>query len=273
MADEVLYVVSDTHLGDGSAADRFLYPQEFIQLLARIETEPRAHLVLLGDFLELWATSLDQILLHHAPIFQALARVAERHSITYVVGNHDCLPWYYYLGQRLGNMRITEAFIGARGAIVAVHGHQYDPFNQVRVTEQGDVKAPWVRNLVRATGFLGRAGGKGTANAIAGVGERVSTAAASVEGILQRESPGQRGYPRGETRYEEGARALLRAGARFVLMGHTHHPLTHRYGNRAYVNTGSWVWDRYGPTYARLADGELRLLDARTHEMFTTPDQ
>lgn len=265
MADEVLYVVSDTHLGDGTGADRFLYPQELIGLLARIEAEPQAHLILLGDFLELWAASLDQILLRHVPIFHALARVAERHPITYVVGNHDCLPWYYYVGQQLGNVRITDMFVGARGAVVAVHGHQYDPFNQVRVGAEGDVKEPWVHNLVRVVGILGRFGGDGTANAFAGVGERVSMAAAAVEAILHRESPGQRGYPQAESRYEEGARALLRGGARFVLMGHTHHPLIQRYGNRVYLNTGSWVWDKYGPTYARLADGELRLFDARTH--------
>ncbi|HEY3367448.1 MAG TPA: UDP-2,3-diacylglucosamine diphosphatase [Symbiobacteriaceae bacterium] len=254
MADQVIYFVSDTHLGDGSGADRFRYPVQLMSLLGRIETEPGAHLVLLGDFLELWACSLEGVLVRHAPIFDAIGRIAATHPVTYVVGNHDCLPWYYYLNQGLGQVRVVERFTAARDTIVAVHGHQYDPLNQVTVTPDGHVKAPWAKKLVQVIGFIERAGD--------------GLLLQRVKAVLERESPGERNYPEGESIYEDAARALMRSGARSVVMGHTHHPLTRRYGNRVYVNTGSWVWDRYPPTYGRLAGGRLELLNGNTHQPF-----
>jgi UDP-2,3-diacylglucosamine pyrophosphatase LpxH len=260
MASETIYFVSDTHLGDGTGADRFQYPRAFMSLLGQIEREPNAHLVLLGDIMELWASSLESVLINHAAVFYALGRIATTRPVTYVVGNHDCLPWYYFLGQGAGALRVTDRFTAARGALVAVHGHQFDPYNKVKVAE-GTVKAPWTRRLVQAIGFVGRVGGEAAGDAIA-------NAASALEGVLNRESPGERGYPAGEEAYEQAAVGLMRAGARFVVMGHTHHPLTRRYGSRAYVNTGSWVWDRYPPTYARFAGGQLQLLHGETHEPY-----
>lgn len=293
MADEVIYFVSDTHLGDGSGADRFMYPRQLMALLARIEAEPKAHLVLLGDFMELWASSLEAVLMHHAPVYHVIGRIASAHPVTYVVGNHDCLPWYHFVNQGLGNVRITDRFTAARGALVAVHGHQYDPFNRVQVAAGGQVKVPWTRKLVQIVGSLERIGGDKTGDTITDIGDALSKAAASLEelvphqdeggkqalasvlrhtkAVLEHESPGERGYPSGERSYEEGARSLMRAGARFVVMGHTHHPLMQRYGTRMYVNTGSWVWDRYPPTYARYTGGELILLNGETHEPYMPP--
>lgn len=289
MAEETIYFVSDTHLGDGTGADRFLYPKQLLELLARIEAEESAHLVLLGDFMELWATSLENVLVRHADVFHCVERIAVKHPVTYVVGNHDCVPWYYFLGTGAGRIQIAERFTAARGALVALHGHQFDPFNQIKIHE-GHIKVPWVRRLVQMVGFLGRIGGEATGNAIADASSFLEKAAGSLEAllpewdepsrkslgralhgtadILARESPGERGYPAGEAAYEEAARALMRSGARFVVMGHTHHPLIHQYGNRMYVNTGSWVWNRYPPTYARYSGGQLQLLDANTHRPY-----
>lgn len=262
MPDAVIYFVSDTHLGDGSAADRFRYPNELLALLDRIAAEPAAHLVLLGDFLELWATSLEAILVHHAPIIKSVARITRIHPVTYVVGNHDCLPWYYYLGISLGNLTITEEFTAARGGLMAIHGHQFDPFNQVKVKDDGEVKAPWTRKLVQILGAVTRVGGPVAGEAIANAGELIT------KHTVEHQSPGERGYPLGELIYDDAARNLMRQGARFVVMGHTHHPLTRSYGARTYVNTGSWVWDRYPPTYARFSQGRLELLNAQTHQPY-----
>jgi UDP-2,3-diacylglucosamine pyrophosphatase LpxH len=292
MSGEVVYFVSDTHLGDSTGADRFRYPRAFMALLQRIGQEPGAQLVLLGDFLELWACSLEAVLVAHAPIFHAIGQLAATQPVTYVVGNHDCLPWYYFVGHGAGTIRVTERFTAGRGALVALHGHQYDPFNQVKVAD-GLVKAPWTRKLVQAIGFLGRVGGEATGNAIADAATVLEKAAGRLEellpdwdeasrhamgatlrhtrDVLSRESPGERGYPHGEQAYERGAYALLRAGARFVVMGHTHHPLTRRFDSRTYVNTGSWVEDRYPPTYARFAEGQLTLLHGETNQPYEPP--
>ncbi len=292
MPDPVLYFVSDTHLCDGTGADRFLYPKELMALLRRIEAEPQAHLVLLGDFLELWACSLEAVMVQYAPILKQLGRLAQKHPVTYVVGNHDSLPWYYFLGQHLGQVRLAERFTTADGRLVALHGHQYDPFNQVAV-ESGKVKEPWSRKLVEVIGFLGRVGGDAVGDAIQDVGHALSQTAGQLErllphweeqdrqamgeclrqtrDVLYRESPGERGYPVGEKLYENAARRLVRGGARWVLMGHTHHPLVRQFDKGVYVNTGSWVWDRYGPTYARFAGKKLELLDGRTHRPYHVP--
>lgn len=289
MPSEVIYFVSDTHLGDGSAADRFRYPDQLLDLLDRIAAEPRAQLVLLGDIMELWAFGMESVMIRHAPILTALGRLSEKHPVHYVVGNHDCLPWYYFLGKAAGGIRITERFTAARGALVALHGHQYDPFNRVQVAG-GAVKVPWTRRLVQAVGFLGRVGGDATSNAIADAGDTLERLVNTLEQLTpdwkdedrrhlgaflgnlhqvwSRESPGERGYPPGEKGYQDGAHALMRQGARYVVMGHTHHPLVAAYGVRMYVNTGSWVWDRYPPTYARFVDGVLELLDATSHKTY-----
>ncbi|HWI53271.1 MAG TPA: UDP-2,3-diacylglucosamine diphosphatase [Symbiobacteriaceae bacterium] len=267
MADEVIYFISDTHLGDGTGADRFRYPDQLMRLLSKIDAEPGAHLVLLGDLMELWATSLEPILIKHAPTFFALGKLAATHPITYVVGNHDCLPWYYFVGQGLGQMRVAERFTAARGALVALHGHQFDPFNKVSMTE-GHLKVPWTRRLVQAVGVVGRLGGEAAGEAVADMGSVLEKAATGVRQVMEHESPGERGYPPGERAYEDAANLLMRQGARFVVMGHTHHPLVRRLGNRMYVNTGSWVWDRYPPTYGRFARGQLELLDANTHQPY-----
>lgn len=287
MAGEVLYFVSDTHLGDGTGADQFRYPVEFLQLLSEIEADPRSHLILLGDFMELWSAAMEAVMSIHAPVFRLIGRIAATRPVTYVVGNHDCLPWYYYVGQGVGHVNVVERFVYKQGPLIALHGHQYDPYNRVKVTESGVVKAPWTRRLGELAGFLERIGGQRTGDIIADLGDWLSRASATLserlphwdaasrasleQGLRQthdtlvRESPGERGYPPGERQYEEAARRLMRDGARYVLMGHTHHPLVHTYASRKYVNTGSWVWDRYPPTYARYADGQLELMDARTH--------
>lgn len=296
MAGEVVYFVSDTHLGDGSAAERFRYPVQLMGLLERIAAEPTAQLVLLGDFLELWSASLEGIMLHHAPLLQAVARLAATHTVTFVVGNHDCLPWYQYLGLELGALRITEQFTAARGALVAVHGHQFDPFNQVTVTEEGKVRAPATRRLVQLLGFLERVGGERAGGGRSGDGAGASRTGVAIPDwrawlderaaelekhsgqllrlaryLLDRESPGERGYPAGESIYEEGARRFMRSGARYVVMGHTHHPLQRNYGARRYVNSGSWVSERYPPTYARFAGGRLELLEGESHTPYVPP--
>lgn len=277
VSDDLIYFISDTHLGDGSGADRFRYPDQLMALLHKIQNEPNAHLVLLGDVMELWATSLEPVLITHAPVFYLLGQMAATHRITYVVGNHDCLPWYYYVGQGAGNIQVVETFVAAQGALVAVHGHQFDPYNKVKI-EEGHVKAPWTRRLVQAVGLLGRVGGASTGDALADVGDvlekvvaadgRLQPFLAEAQRVLQRQSPGERGYPAGESAYVGGAINFMRKGARFVVMGHTHHPLIRQYGARTYVNTGSWVWDKYPPTYGRFFRGTLDLFDADTHQPY-----
>ena len=267
MTPETVYFLSDTHLGDGSAADRFRYPQQLHDLLVRIESEA-AQLVLLGDILELWAATMEAVMVRHAPLLKQISRIAATRPVTYVVGNHDCLPWYYYLGERLGNLTITERFQTPRGNLLALHGHQFDPFNRVTVAEDGQVRVPATEKLVRIAGLAERLGKEAVVRTVDRLGQSVESAVQAIDQILRRQSPEERGYPAGESIYDDVARSLLRGNVQFVLMGHTHHPLVHTYGTRTYINTGSWVSERYPPTYARYRAGRLELLEAHTHQPY-----
>lgn len=292
MAERRLYIISDLHLGDGTRADRFLHPEPLLRLLEQIGAEPGAELVLLGDLLELWACSLGAVMARHAPILRRLGEVAAARPVTYVVGNHDSVPFYLYLGARPGGVAVVERYTTRLGAdaLVALHGHQYDPFNRVQVAN-GTVQTPWAHRLVQLLGALERAGladlitaGSDTADALLARAEALQQQAAGeggpggelkrrllqvVRDVVLREPPGQRDYPLGEHRYREAALDLMRQGARWVLMGHTHHPDRLAAGRRLYINTGCWCWDRYPPTYARWADGELKLYSALDHREYT----
>jgi UDP-2,3-diacylglucosamine pyrophosphatase LpxH len=289
VADDVIYFVSDTHLGDGTGADLFHYPQQLLTLFRRIEAE-RAQLVLLGDFLELWASGLDAVLMRQVPILTAVGRLASLVPVTYLVGNHDCLPWYAFLGASMGNFKVAEVFTAVRGNLVAIHGHQYDRLNQVKQAADGAIKLPFTRRLVEMVGFLGRLGGEGVGEWLARLSNHLEFAAQDIDehlkdwddqsrralkmglthtrAVLERESPGERGYPPGERQYEEGALQWMRKGATLVVMGHTHHPMVARYGRKLYVNSGSWVSALYPPTYVRYAQGRLELLNGVTHEPY-----
>lgn len=289
-----IFLVSDLHLGDGTAADRFLYAREFLDLLDRVGGVPGAELVVVGDLLELWACDLDAVMAGHYRMVSRLLALSEQVPITYVVGNHDALPWYLYLDSRLGRLSLVERYTRRVGGdtLVAIHGHQYDPFNRVRTAGQ-EIQVPPIRHLVALMGALQRVGLKhlvaegqslvdqlvhaaeeleaGRWPSGAPLPEPLRSGLQAVRGLLLREAPGQRGYPAGEPRYREAALDWMRRGARWVVMGHTHHPDRLEVGKRVYVNTGSWCWDRYPPTYALLADHSLELLDARNDQPFIVP--
>lgn len=275
-----IYFVSDLHLGDGTAADRFLHPGPLLDLLDRVAADPDGELVLLGDVLELWACDLDAVATRHAPLLRRILDLARERPVTYVVGNHDCLPFYLYLGARAGRLAVAERYVRRLGAdlLVALHGHQYDPFNRVEV-QAGQVHAPWTQRLVRLLGDLQRAGlgdlvtqgGAAADQWLQAIDQAVQQAGPVerhllqvVRDVLLREPPGQREYPLGEERYRAAALDWMRQGARWVVMGHTHHPDLLTMGRRVYANTGCWCWDRYPPTYALWVGGELNLYDART---------
>lgn len=285
VAGRSLYFISDLHLGDGTGADRFLHPEALLRLIDQIGSEPGGELVLVGDVLELWACEMGAVLARHGLIIRRLADLAAARPVTYVVGNHDSVPFYLYLGARLGPVAVTERFTArlAGDTLVAIHGHQYDPFNRVSL-EAGRLRTPFTQRLVHLVGTLERhgfgdlmSGGSGTVDHLmARVQEAEQRIAAEagpggelkrrllqvVREVMLREPPGQRDYPLGEERYRRAALDWMRQGARWVILGHTHHPDRLAAGQRLYVNTGCWCWDRYPPTYARWAAGELELYNA-----------
>ncbi len=122
----IIAVVSDVHIGDGSARDDFRAHDDacFIQMLDWLEkvineTKPKEfQLILLGDVLELWEAKADivskgkvtdhfkesdslaqkikvakykvsRVYHFHKKLFERLRAFSEKHDVYYVWGNHD----------------------------------------------------------------------------------------------------------------------------------------------------------------------------------------
>ena len=99
--DYYAVAVSDVHIGNWDdeknkrAFDSFV--DGFLQKTRRID-----HLIILGDFLDLWRRDDDELLKENSYLLQKLVNMKRSGKIghlQYVVGNHDYLmPWYKWRG-------------------------------------------------------------------------------------------------------------------------------------------------------------------------------
>jgi UDP-2,3-diacylglucosamine pyrophosphatase LpxH len=112
------YVISDLHLGDGSADDLFFpYADRLDRFLAQIGRNER--LVIAGDLLELWQFDLGAVVKKYRWL---LTRLADMGAML-LTGNHDAelLGVHWLEGFRI----VSENDVTEQG-IRIVHGHQYD---------------------------------------------------------------------------------------------------------------------------------------------------
>ena len=120
--------ISDLHLGDGSRTDDFHRDKEFLEFLEFAEAEAQ-ELIILGDFLELWQADLDRVLFKHSHIISKLLSLRNKINITYVIGNHDYIPFIKFAN--LG-VSIKLEYRDIQYGIIAEHGHVYDIFNRYK---------------------------------------------------------------------------------------------------------------------------------------------
>lgn len=148
----VLIFVSDHHIGGDNKLDTFDNSHEFITLLDQLEREHNIiELVLLGDFLELLqitptkARNKIEVLLQkqeYKQLFQRLLKFSKKHSLVYILGNHDQeLYWNMELQHTLAdygivikgknNLSFVKHFTSGKRmfTIYAEHGNQFDPQN------------------------------------------------------------------------------------------------------------------------------------------------
>ena len=151
-------ILSDLHIGDGSAKDDFRYDTELVDLLNEHSQEGTV-LILNGDTLELLESecvkeiglvpfeellqricpeTIDLIERNHSEVFKALRNFAKKSEIIYVVGNHD----YYILKneklkeklrKKLGNVRIVPFFYIEELSTLVMHGNQFDVINRFTI--------------------------------------------------------------------------------------------------------------------------------------------
>ncbi len=131
---KTLYVVSDLHMGDGTAKDNFTeHRTRFEEFLSGVvEQDSDGCLVLAGDVFEFWQSSHGSIAKMY---FDLLRRLVERKS-AFIVGNHD-IDLFGFIG-----LPVDSPLIGCLAMEVVLkrgdrhiricHGHEFDKFNDPR---------------------------------------------------------------------------------------------------------------------------------------------
>ena len=148
------YFVSDLHFGGDSSLQICDYTEEFVRFLQKLaQKDSETELIIAGDTFGFWeltdvqgTAQFEEIVKHHAEIFEQFRLTGERVKITMMVGNHDYdLACYPEFAAKLKNYNIAldTSFalvreIGNR-KIWVEHGQQLDPYNAA--TEYGNIHA------------------------------------------------------------------------------------------------------------------------------------
>ncbi len=148
-------ILSDLHIGDGTAKDDFEYDEELSNLLDSYKSKDTV-LVLNGDILEIVETKrvkehglkpffklvedlepevIEDIVKNHEKVFKSFRDFSKISKIIYVVGNHD---YYLLKNERLkekllefvDNVEIVPFYYINEIATLIMHGNQFDVLNR-----------------------------------------------------------------------------------------------------------------------------------------------
>ncbi|MCD6552089.1 metallophosphoesterase [Thermotoga sp.] len=168
--------ISDLHIGDGSAKDDFFFDDELSDFLEDILNEKEVELFIVGDGFEILEsrivkelglvpfdevlkslddTVVDEIEKKHEKIFETLKKFAKRHTIYYVVGNHD----YHILKneklqralkERFERFEILPYYYDEKTKLLVLHGNQFDVINRFSLDRRsGKIVPPLGDFIVR----------------------------------------------------------------------------------------------------------------------------
>ncbi len=264
---ETKIFISDLHLGDGSKADDFYRTEAFLGFLDTIDSQEN-QVFIVGDLLELWQADLDKIIFHHSRIINRLLILAKKNRLTYLIGNHDHMPFVKYLQPELG---VQLEFKDEDAGIWAEHGNQYDIFNCYRDPRMA-VRNKWGRTVAYLTGWMERIlhpdFDEWANNRLL---EKDGLFLKQAAYIKNRLSPSGEYYRRGYdlSEYEAAAKRLIDKGNRIVIFGHTHEPLLKRLGDGIYANCGCWCGKEV-PTYIKVCKEKIELLNGTDHKIINS---
>ncbi len=131
--NNILSMISDQHLGDGSRTDNF--KGKVADLLAHLKylKDNNIPLVILGDLFEGLQAKFQNIFETYPEIYQALS---ELQTVIYLPGNHDRKAYedkdlFYAIKELLPNIQILPNFFfsSEKVDIYADHGHMPDTWN------------------------------------------------------------------------------------------------------------------------------------------------
>jgi UDP-2,3-diacylglucosamine pyrophosphatase LpxH len=256
--------ISDLHLGDGSRTDDFHRDKEFLEFLEFVKDQAQ-ELIILGDFLELWQADLDRVLFTHSEVINKLLSLRNKLKITYVIGNHDYLPFVKFTDSNLG---ICLQYRDIQNGIIAEHGHRYDIFNRYR-NPLKSIKWPVGRQFTVFVAGLERL-------IHPDVDKWAKKAMENLDGFLQeaifvrnKVRPTTKEYFRrgghfGE--FEQAVNNYIDKGEKIVIFGHIHRCQLRIVNKGVYANCGAWV-DDVEPTYIAYYKDRIELKEALTHRM------
>jgi UDP-2,3-diacylglucosamine pyrophosphatase LpxH len=276
-------IVSDIHLGDGSAGDLFGNKDDLFLDVLRREGGGADVVIVNGDAVDhMQARSSKRMERAHPRVFEALREMSERKPVIYVLGNHeDALD----LQKTFPNFDYVHT-LRVGDDLCVTHGHQFDlhwkdggtihtmaklhslvetfskrpvrqPFRDYANFINGVIHIGFFRwtQLLRARGAAMKALGKPEAY------ERWQR----LDNFWARGQWGDLGC------IFQSAEAYLTNGAPWqtLVLGHSHQPGVVAVGperDRTYVNVGSWALEL--ATFARIEGGRARVFDAHTGREF-----
>lgn len=246
-----IIAVSDVHLGFIKLCNK----KNFNDFLDWLKTrEDIKHLVICGDFLDMWRRDMAGVVLENADVINKLQNLQPRIKVHYVAGNHDYhianLKNFGYQFSFYKELSLTDTGVNYR----FLHGYEFDPSqNEIYfdvlcyttdstgqiISEAWDIyiqeKKWWEKVWAFITGKKGRT-------------------IADLERMLTK--PKERLKDIIDVVERNACRAVKENEA--LIFGHTHEPFVNKKENVA--NCGSWQSDASPPnTYVEIKDGKIAL--------------
>jgi UDP-2,3-diacylglucosamine pyrophosphatase LpxH len=275
-------IISDLHLGDGTPADTFQTSNAgplLADLLQSVRADLDNHLILLGDIMELWKFSLEQVMAFHAGELDQMLALAADGRLTWVIGNHDFEPVNRFLPFRriFGTVPLVQELVVPELGLYMAHGHLQDPHVDRLIPMPGEETAYefsrtfvyYLKYLMRISPHLDEhlttvglavqreideASSLGRALMAMPAGQRREALIDIARRLVGYKTAAEAGRQEAaEDPWERAAFAIMATGGyRHVVFGHTHRPGVVRRGGLTYLNSGSWCSaDRYPATFVR----------------------
>jgi len=237
--DNTLYFLSDAHFGAPLGVKEEIKQQYFYDFGGSIAAGQN-HLFILGDLFDFWFEWRKVIPKRCFRVLYHLAQWRERGlQMYYLAGNHD-----FRLGGFLEQEVGVHTYINTLD--FSAGGKRFHLFHGdgVQKSDSGyRILKKVFRNRINQAFFLAFHPDWGIA-------------LADWSSSKSRESNLLKNPSKAENDYIEYAERKIAGGADYVLMGHTHRPLLHRFERGCYINTGNWY---RAFSYAKFENGELTL--------------
>lgn len=256
--------ISDLHLGDGTRTEDFHRDNQFLKFLDFVEKNA-AELIIVGDLLELWQSDLDKILFTHNEVINRILVLSKKIKITYVVGNHDYVPFARLVNPDIG---IVLTYEDKKHKLIAEHGFAYDIFNNYKNPLQS-IKWPLGEYFAVVIGGLERIIHRDIDNWAKDRLEKIDDFLHHAAFIRNKVTPSSEDYLKKGGHFGEFQKAVenhIDNGKRIVVFGHTHRAQLEETKKGIYANCGTWV-DGSNPTYIALSDEKIELREALTHKV------